>query len=377
MNKKKLLIMASLFWPQKNGGGPPISIMNVVKSIKNDFSTYVISKNHEVNDDKPLEGVVNGWNEFEFGKVFYTPHGEHTVKNILRIIEDISPDVIYENSFFSQDDMYPVALYKRTHKNVKVIVAPRGEFYPERLAKGGIKKKLYKSIFKFSGLLDDIYWQATGDQEMGYIKEFMGVDNKYIYNVNNITFTEKEQRFIEKEQGKIKLVFIARIHPMKNLLFAIRILKDVKADVVYNIYGPVEDSIYWENCKKEIDALAPNIKINYCGQASHADVCDIIMEHHAYFMPTIGENYGHSIVESLMCWRPVIISDKTPWKDLEKFNAGYAVSLDNKEGFVKAIEKLAETDNNEFKKISLCAYEYIDKKLNNKTVLEDYKKMFS
>lgn len=51
---KKLLIMASLFWPQKRRG-PPVSIMNLVLSIKDDFDIYIISKNHELNDDKPLE----------------------------------------------------------------------------------------------------------------------------------------------------------------------------------------------------------------------------------------------------------------------------------------------------------------------------------
>ena len=71
MSKKKVLIMASLFWPQKNGGGPPISIMNIVRAIKNDFSIYIISNNHEVGEKEPLEGVISGWNEFDFGKVYY------------------------------------------------------------------------------------------------------------------------------------------------------------------------------------------------------------------------------------------------------------------------------------------------------------------
>ena len=45
---KKLLIMASLFWPQKNSGGPPISILNLVQSLKDRF------------DIKPLLDVDDG-----------------------------------------------------------------------------------------------------------------------------------------------------------------------------------------------------------------------------------------------------------------------------------------------------------------------------
>lgn len=377
MSKKKLLIMASLFWPQKNGGGPPISIMNVVKAIKDDFSIYIVSKNHEVTDTKPLEGVVNGWNEFDFGKVYYTPYGEHGTKTILKIIEEVSPDVIYENSFFSHDDMMPVALYKKKHKNVKVVVAPRGEFYPERLKKGLSKKKIYKGAFKLLGLLNGLYWQATGEQELEYIRDFIGVKENFIYNVNNITIADREENYIEKEEGKLTLSFIARIHPMKNLLFALEILNEVKAEIVYDIYGSVEDAEYWEACKAKIKKLPENITVNYCGQVSHSEVCNILKEHHAYFMPTIGENYGHSIVESFMCGRPVIISDKTPWQELESYGAGYSVPLENKQMFVSAVEKLAGSDNDEFKILSENACKYINQKLNNEEVIEGYKRMFS
>ena len=110
---KKLLIMASLFWPQKNSGGPPISIMNLVQSVKDRFDIYIISKNHEINDDKPLEGILPGWNRFEFGKAFYTSKDKHTFKIITRLIGEVEPDVIYQNSFFSIDDLLPVLAYKR------------------------------------------------------------------------------------------------------------------------------------------------------------------------------------------------------------------------------------------------------------------------
>jgi len=377
MSKKKLLIMASLFWPQKNGGGPPISIMNVVKAIKDDFSISIISKNYEVTDNRPLEGVTNGWNKFDFGRVYYTPYGGHGVKTILEIMEEVSPDVIYENSFFSHDDMLPVALYKKKHKDVKVIVAPRGEFYSERVKKGYVKKVVYKTGLKALGLLKDFYWQATGEQELDYIRNFVGVNRERIFNVNNITIADREYSYIEKEKGKLTLSFIARIHPMKNILFALEILEKVKAEIVYDIYGSIEDAEYWEKCKAKIEQLPKNVKVNYCGSVEHSEVSGVLNEHHVYFMPTIGENYGHSIVESFMSARPVIISDKTPWQDLEKYGAGYDVSLDDIKSFVDAVERLAETDNDEFKRISDNALKYIKMKLNNKEVIEGYKGMFS
>lgn len=44
-------------------------------------------------------------------------------------------------------------------------------------------------------------------------------------------------------------------------------------------------------------------------------------------MPTFNENYGHAIVESFVAGLPVVISDRTPWRNLEKINAGWDIPL--------------------------------------------------
>ena len=121
---RKLLIMASLFPPQKNGGGPTVSIMNVVQAIKGKFDISVISHHHEVGSSEPLPDVAAGWNTFDFGRVWYSPYGEHTVGDNLKRIEEVQPDVIYQNSFFSYDDVLAVLKYKKSHPEVSVVIAP-------------------------------------------------------------------------------------------------------------------------------------------------------------------------------------------------------------------------------------------------------------
>ena len=37
------------------------------------------------------------------------------------------------------------------------------------------------------------------------------------------------------------------------------------------------------------------------------------MAHDLFVFPTLGENFGHVIYESLMCGTPVLVSDNTPW----------------------------------------------------------------
>ena len=374
---KKLLIMASLFWPQKNSGGPPISILNLVRSIKDSFDIYIISKNHEINDDKPLEGITPGWNQFEFGNAIYLSREEHTLKRVRKIIEDVNPDVIYQNSFFSYDDLLPVLFYKKAHKQVKVIVAPRGEFYPERIMVGKTKKKIYGFLFRVSGLLKDVYFQGTGKEECDQEKMFLGIPDDHLLNIQNLSISAKTSiNIIEKNSGELKLVYIARVHPTKNLLKAIEWLKNLDGNVQYDIYGSIEDDNYWEDCLQVIHDLPENIKVSYLGVVEHELVASLIEKYHVYYMPTTGENFGHSIVEALRGSRPVLISDQTPWTDIDGVG-GYAIALNENHRFESVLKNFLYMSQDEYNQMCDNAHKYITEKLDVDSIKQQYIEAFS
>lgn len=364
--------MASLFWPQKKSGGPPISIMNLVQSVKDKFDIYIISKNHEINDDKPLEGIFPGWNKFEFGKAFYTSKDEHTFKIITRLIEDVEPDVIYQNSFFSIDDLLPVLAYKKKHKNVKVIVAPRGEFYPKRLQVGKLKKTVCGKLFRYSGLLKDIYFQGTGQEECMQEKAFLGIPDDHIMNIQNISLPVNGLHgSIEKKPNELKLVYVARIHPTKNTLKAIEWLGELSGNVQYDIYGSIENEMYWKQCQDAIARLPQNITVRYKGVIAHDQVASTIAGYHAYYMPTTGENFGHSIVEAMLMGKPVVISDQTPWTDVNG-NGGFAISLNDEKAFGATLRNLCEMDEADYRVCKNKIQDYIGKKLNVEETVRNY-----
>lgn len=374
--KKRLLIMASLFYPQKNGGGPPISIKNLVDSIYNDFDIFIISKNHEINEKKSLPNIKDGWNNFYFGKAFYFGYGTRTSSKLTKLIEEIKPDVIYQNSFFSYDDVFPVLKYAKKH-NIKVVIAPRGEFYPKRLAVGLIKKKLYTLLLRYLGLLKNIYFQGTGKEESQYIEDFIKVSKNKIYDINNLSIVSCNNIAIIKNSGSLKLVYVARIHPTKNLLSAIKYLKNVDGQVQYDIYGSLEDNEYWNQCKIMINKLPKNIQINYKGSIPHDKVAQTISKYHAFYMPTTGENYGHSIVESLLIGRPVIISDTTPWNDINENKCGFAIEFGNENEFKNIINRFINMNNDVYQVYCNNAKEYINSKLKTENIIKAYVDMFN
>lgn len=368
---RKLLVMASLFPPQKNGGGPPVSIMNVVQAIKDEFEIYVISKHYELGQKEPLPDVDAGWNSFAFGKVYYFPYGQYTYGNVYRLIEEIAPDVIYQNSFFSHDDVFPVLYYKKKHPQVGVVVAPRGEICQNRFSKGRLKKSAYILALKMAGFLKGVHFQATGDDEKKDMVRYLKIKPERIYNINNFSVADPaQQTAVEKQPGSLRLCFIARIQDTKNLLYGVQQLQRLTGDITYDVYGPMENPGYFDKCLAV--PLPENVKLNYCGSVDHADVGRTVSRYHAYYMPTIGENYGHSIVESLLYARPVVISDKTPWNGVNQAGAGWAIPLDEPEAFQTALQTLADMDAPEFSAMCDAAQRFIYDRLQVDGIVAQY-----
>jgi glycosyltransferase involved in cell wall biosynthesis len=130
---------------------------------------------------------------------------------------------------------------------------------------------------------------------------------------------------------------------MKNLEFALNALSKVKFPIVFDIYGPIEDEKYWHLCKELIDKLPTQIDVNYCGAVTPDQVSAVFSGCDLFLFPTRGENYGHVIAESLSAGTPVLLSDQTPWRDLNRDQLGWDLPLDM-DAFAEKVEKVARMD---------------------------------
>jgi glycosyltransferase involved in cell wall biosynthesis len=59
----------------------------------------------------------------------------------------------------------------------------------------------------------------------------------------------------------------------------------------------------------------------------------MLREHDLFFLPTLGENYGHVVQEALLAGCPVLLSDTTPWRGLQALGVGWDLPLDDEAGF--------------------------------------------
>ena len=126
---------------------------------------------------------------------------------------------------------------------------------------------------------------------------------------------------------------------MKNLDFAIAVLAAIRGGVNFNVFGPIEDRQYWADCQRLAVRLPGNVRLRYRGLVKPDEVTQVIERHHLFFLPSQGESFGHAIVESLMAGCPVLISDQTPWRNLEARRAGWEFPLSRPDLFCEVIER--------------------------------------
>lgn len=380
--KKKILVMAGYYLPSVKGGGPIQSIKNLVDNLSDRFDFYIVATDRDLGDSKPFENiVVDTWIQVGKAKVYYTDISTLDWKKTKKIIDYSHCKIMYLNSFFDYKfTIVPLILNKLNEIDVnKIIVAPRGQFSPGALRLKRNKKKLFIAITKIFGLYKNLRLHATAEVEKNHIQRIFG-DKIDIVIANNLTANYDDLIFdkkIIKRQGDLKLVFISRIHPKKNLKLALELLKNVNGNLVYNIYGPIEDKNYWEECKKVISSLPSNIIVNYNGVVEHEEIMSIFMQHHVFLFPTLGENFGHVISEAFIGGCPVIISDQTPWRDLNQLQVGWDINLKDEKKFIEAIQACVHFDEHEYREISINAFDYGKKSSNINYEIQKYTKLFN
>jgi glycosyltransferase involved in cell wall biosynthesis len=177
--------------------------------------------------------------------------------------------------------------------------------------------------------------------------------------------------------GQLAIVYLARIHPHKNLFFALTLLKSLRGKVIYDIYGPLEDIEYWSRCEKIINHMPQNIVVRYEGELAHEEVPNCLKKYHVLFLPSKSENYGHSIVESLIGGLPVVISNRTPWQALHESNAGWDIPLSEPNLFISKLQHLIDMGEEEFDEMRKGARSYAIMKCTADTIVQQNRALIS
>ena len=373
---KKILIFIDWYKPGYKAGGPIRSVSNMVDALKDSFQFYIVTRNTDYLETTPYSNInTNQWNSIDNAQVFYLSK-ENTKRNTIHaLIDEVQPDIIYCNSFYSPYFSL-IPIYYAKKKNIKTILAVRGMLSKGSLGVKKTKKKVFTQFIKWVGLFSNITFHATTNDEKEDIKTVFGEKVNSLVANNLPEIKHRTFHMKAKTENTLRLVSIARISPEKNTLYAINVLKNCQQNIILDIYGPIYNQEYWNECLKAINEMPANITINYKGALPHKEIDTTLQQYHALLLPSTGENFGHIIIEAMSNACVPIISDKTPWQNLATKNVGFDINLSNPEQFTKEIDQLALMNQTTFNNMSENAFNYAQQVTNNQSLTEQYKQLF-
>ncbi|MFT4803071.1 MAG: glycosyltransferase involved in cell wall biosynthesis [Psychroserpens sp.] len=380
----KILILVGHYLPGYKSGGALRTIVNTVDHFGEEFEFRIITSDRDFGDDSPYLNVcVNQWNRVGNADVYYLSPDQRSMSTIANLISSTPYDILYLNSFFDPVFTIKPLLAKRMKKLPQrpIIIAPRGEFSEGAINLKKWKKAGYILAANILSLYRNIVWQASSEFEKSDIHRIMKKSASNIVVAPDLLQQlklENDDNILKYRDvsAPLKICFLSRISPKKNLDYALHVLSKTSVSVIFDVYGPKEDESYWDLCQAIIKKLPSTVKVNYRGCVENHLVNDVFRNYDLFFFPTKGENFGHVILESILAGTPILIANTTPWRELEKLGIGWDLPLNAPHKFVAAIEKAALLENNEYTKKRACVRKYAEKMIDDSCVLEANRHLF-
>ena len=374
MSRKKpsVLILIDWFAPGYLAGGPIRSVVNLVRSFSDEIDFSVITTDRDFGKEEPYEGIqANTWIDWEgHARVLYFSKDAISREVVINLIHEGKYDILHINSFFSPNfSLWPLYQAAKGKLQNKIIISPRGIFGEKALAHKGLKKKVFFGLFKRKRIWKQVLFHATDETEKNGIIKMFGEGVKVHVCPNIASMSAQTWQPKEKVAGKLKILFLARIVPIKNLNILLDAAKALKGDSIeISLCGPIEDPEYWKSCEAIIAGFPDHTRVTLKGSMPPAEIRKELDVNHILCLPTKGENFGHAIFESLSAGLPAVISDKTPWVGLEEKTAGYDLSLENPGSFAEKLQEFVEMDQEEYDRWSVGAWNVADNYLKKSQI---------
>lgn len=376
MNKLRILIFIDWYKPGFKAGGPIRSISNLVSQLTSEFDFYIVTRNTDYLETTPYSSIKSDeWNKVDNANVYYLSKELQTKSKVKDLINEVKPHTIYCNSLYSvYYTLFPIWFAKK--QNIKSVLAVRGMLSKGSLSVKSFKKKIFLKLIIGFGLFNETLFHATNKSEKEDILNNIGGKTKVVVAQN--LPENKSNLFIRKlkSTNNIKMVFVGRIAPEKNLQYGIDLLKYCKKNIELDIFGPIYSKEYYQHCLNSINLLPSNIVVKYKGVLNPDMLDKTLEEYHILYLPSTGENYGHSIIEGMINSCIPVISNKTPWQNLEEKMIGFDIDLNKPKNFSESIDKLAEMNNEMILEYAKNAFLYAESIINNPKLKEDYNKLF-
>lgn len=360
-----ILVPADYYLPGWKAGGALRSLANLVALLKDEFAFRIVTRDRDCADVDRYPGVTaNEWVRHDGADVLYlSPRAVHPF-TLLRILRSQGYDVLYLHSLFSGVMTLSPLLFRRLGltPRVPVVLAPRGQLSSGAMEVRRWKKLVFLALARRLGLYRDVIWQASTEYEAAEIRRhFSGGPADMLRVViapDLVSLDTQVPPTTNKRPGELHAVWVSRITPKKNLLGTLDILAGVSSRVSLDVYGPAEDEAYWRECRARIETMPKNISVAYRGPLPYERILPTLARYDLFLFPSLGENFGHVILEALAAGCPVLTSDQTAFRDLSAAGVGWDLSVSDVAAIRAGIAECTAMDAAERDRIARRAVQF-------------------
>jgi glycosyltransferase involved in cell wall biosynthesis len=331
-----VLVLLGCFQRGLEATGPNQSMLGMAEKLADRFRFSVVA------EARPGD-VPGQWTRLNGIEQLPLSPGPFGARGLRQALKRERCSLLMMNGFFDRQLTIPALIMRRTGlvPRTPALLAPRGEFSGSALALGAARKRSYLKLAQAAGLLNGVSLQATTPEEADRIRAGLPWPARILVGPNVRPLPPLPPHRPRQPGEPLRVAFLGRVVPMKNLDFALRSLSHVRGPIAFNLYGPLDDPRYWRECAAIAEQLPPTIVVSQCGPIAQDAVLKVLADHDLFFLPSRGENYGHAIVESLAAGTPILISDRTPWHDLAADRAGWDLPLDDPRQFATILDQAA------------------------------------
>ena len=361
--KPRIVVFTRSYPPAYLRGGPARSLHALVEALAAEFRFSVVTSAFDDPVRGPMQSVESSkWSTFGRAEVWYESRHHMPARTAVKLLKETEPQLIYLNSLFDYCfAIVPLLIARTMFWRVPIVLAPRGELSAGALALKRRKKRAFIAAFRLLKLYESVTWHASTRQEKADIERVFGprVRSHVAIDLRTDLFGDRveqgQSRRSPDDPHGGSLIFLSRIVPKKNVAAAIRAMFLLKGNARLSIAGPIEDVRYWNRCLGLVnDTLDPRL-IRYVGTIPADQVVAFLSRFDLFVFPTLGENFGHVVLESLAAGTPVIVGNDTPWHRIEASGAGWVCDPTDPGAIAELIERFLSLDEEARERMRIAA----------------------
>ena len=265
-----------------------------------------------------------------------------SIDSVINSSERVQFDVVHVHALWTPIQ-HKVSKWARQNK-LPVVWSPHGMLAPWAMKHKWWKKCLPWHLYQKGDLKRAALLHATSEQEERWIRE-CGFNQPIV--VVPLGTTVEPLRPVEDKARKT-LLFVGRIYPVKALDSLIKAFAQVSASVRQGwrlrLVGP-DQSGHQKTLESLVQSLGVAESVKFPGPKFGEELdreynaCDCLA------LVSHTENFGATVVDAMAHGKPVITSDKTPWREVVECKCGWWVSNESDKLSVALGEMMSLSDD--------------------------------